>query len=49
LAEAVGNLPVQLSDFIGRERESNEVRKLLAEHRLVTLTGAGGVERRDYH
>jgi predicted ATPase/DNA-binding CsgD family transcriptional regulator len=42
LSEAVGNLPVQLSDFIGREWESSEVRKLLFKHRLVTLTGAGG-------
>ncbi len=37
------NLPLQLSSFIGRERERNEVRRLLASHRLVTLTGAGGV------
>ena len=42
LSEEVGNLPVQLSDFIGRERESVDVRKLLSDHRLVTLTGAGG-------
>ena len=36
------NLPVQLTSFIGRERESNEVKQLLASSRLVTLTGAGG-------
>ena len=36
------NLPVQLSSFIGRERELAEVKRLLADHRLVTLTGAGG-------
>lgn len=42
MSESVGNLPVKLSDFIGREREAGEVRKLLSDHRLVTLTGAGG-------
>jgi len=36
------NLPLQLSSFIGREREIAEVRRLLASSRLVTLTGAGG-------
>lgn len=37
------NLPVQLTSFIGREREQGEVRALLATARLVTLTGTGGV------
>jgi non-specific serine/threonine protein kinase len=36
------NLPLQLSSFIGRERELREIARLLGEHRLVTLTGAGG-------
>ncbi len=36
------NLPVQLTSFIGREREIDEVKKLLETHRLVTLTGVGG-------
>ena len=36
------NLPVQLSTFIGRDRELSEVRALVAWSRLVTLTGAGG-------
>jgi len=36
------NLPLQLSSFIGRERELAEVRQLLGTSRLVTLTGAGG-------
>jgi class 3 adenylate cyclase len=35
-------LPVQLTSFVGREAQINEVRKLLADNRLVTLTGAGG-------
>jgi len=36
------NLPAQLSSFIGREAEIIEVKQLLAETRLLTLTGAGG-------
>jgi predicted ATPase len=36
------NLPVELSSFIGREREISEVEGLLAETRLLTLTGTGG-------
>jgi predicted ATPase/class 3 adenylate cyclase len=36
------NLPVQLSSFIGRDREVAEVRALVESARLVTLTGAGG-------
>ena len=35
-------LPVQFTSFVGRGTQMEEVRKLLAEHRLVTLTGAGG-------
>ena len=37
------NLPAQLSAFIGRGRETREVRALVESRRLVTLTGAGGV------
>ncbi len=37
------NLPVQLTTFVGREREREEVKRLLADVRLLTLTGAGGV------
>jgi predicted ATPase len=36
------NLPVQLTSFIGRERELAEVERLVSTSRLVTLTGAGG-------
>ena len=36
------NLPPQMTSFVGREREVAEVRRLLDESRLVTLTGAGG-------
>ncbi len=37
------NLPIQLTSFIGREREIGEVTRLLATTRLLTLTGTGGV------
>jgi predicted ATPase/class 3 adenylate cyclase len=36
------NLPLQLTSFVGRERELAEVARLLATTRLLTLTGAGG-------
>jgi hypothetical protein len=35
-------LPAQFTSFVGRGTQMAEVRQLLAEHRLVTLTGAGG-------
>ena len=37
------NLPAQLTSFVGREGEMNDVRQILADNRFVTLTGAGGV------
>ena len=36
------NLPVQLSSFVGRHQEIDQGAALLAETRLLTLTGAGG-------
>lgn len=36
------HLPVQLTRFIGRQREIAEIGRLLMEMRLLTLTGAGG-------
>ncbi len=36
------NLPGQLTGFVGREQELREVKRLLGEQRLVTLTGPGG-------
>ena len=36
------NLPVQLTNFIGREKEMAEIRKLISEKKLVTLIGPGG-------
>jgi predicted ATPase/class 3 adenylate cyclase len=38
-----GNLPLQVSSFIGREREVARVSGALGEARVVTLTGVGGV------
>ncbi|TDB99226.1 BTAD domain-containing putative transcriptional regulator [Actinomadura sp. 7K534] len=35
--------PVPLDELIGRDREIAQARALLAAHRLVTLTGTGGV------
>jgi predicted ATPase/class 3 adenylate cyclase len=36
------NLPVQLTSFIGREKEMAEIKRSILTHRLVTLTGVGG-------
>jgi predicted ATPase/class 3 adenylate cyclase/Tfp pilus assembly protein PilF len=36
------NLPLQLTSFIGREQVMEEVRRLMATTRLLTLTGTGG-------
>jgi predicted ATPase/class 3 adenylate cyclase len=36
------NLPQQATSFIGRDKESEELKRLLARTRLLTLTGSGG-------
>ena len=36
------NLPVQLTSFIGREKEMADIKKILKDSRLVTLLGSGG-------
>ena len=36
------NLPLELTSFIGREREVAEVKGLLGDRRLLTLCGPGG-------
>src|SRR3972149_5979436 len=36
------NLPSPMTVYIGREKEIESVRKMLTQHRLVTLTGTGG-------
>ena len=38
----VTKLPVQLTSFIGHERELTEVKRLVSTSQLVTLTGARG-------
>ena len=37
------NLPGRVSELIGRDAEVGEILHLLAEHRLLTLTGVGGI------
>jgi len=39
---AASNLPAQINSYVGRKREIREIKELLIENRLVTLTGAGG-------
>ena len=41
--DPLGNLPLQLTRFIGREDDLVRVRQLLESERLVTLIGAGGI------
>jgi predicted ATPase len=43
LERAPGNLPVMATRFIGRETELKKLVDLVRDHRLVTLTGFGGV------
>ncbi|MCX4758194.1 ATP-binding protein [Kitasatospora purpeofusca] len=38
-----GRLPAEVTSFVGRQRELTELSLLLAERRLVTVTGPGGV------
>ena len=42
LDRPAGNLPVQLTSFVGRDHELEEARQVLADTRLLTLTGPGG-------
>jgi len=39
----LGNLPAEVTSFVGRRGEVTAVRRMLTTSRLVTLTGAGGV------
>ncbi len=41
-ASPPNNLPLELSSFVGREKELAEVKRLLEDTRLLTLTGSGG-------
>jgi len=42
LAAIHHNLPIQVTSFVGRERELSELQRLLPTTRLLTLTGSGG-------
>ena len=42
MASKRGNLPVELTSFVGRRRELGEIKRLLTTTRLLTLTGSGG-------
>lgn len=42
LAARLTNLPIPISSFVGRHKELAKIKHLLANARLVTLTGAGG-------
>jgi predicted ATPase/DNA-binding CsgD family transcriptional regulator len=39
----LGNLPIDVTSFVGRRRELSQARRLLGDARLLTLAGAGGV------
>ena len=41
-AVASHNLPAQLTSFVGRQAEISDLREIMVNNRLVTLTGAGG-------
>jgi len=43
MRDRVGNLPAELTTFVGRRREIDELKTRLASTRLLTLTGMGGV------
>ncbi len=43
LQQLAGNLPVPVTSFLGRERELGLVAEALADHRVIVLTGVGGV------
>ena len=42
-AHGGGNLPAEVTSFVGRRRELTDVKRALSKSRLVTLTGVGGV------
>ncbi len=41
--QKAGNLPIQLTSYIGREKDCAELEELIRKNRLVTLTGPGGI------
>ncbi|MFF0632960.1 protein kinase [Nocardia sp. NPDC004151] len=43
LRAGTGNLPLEMTSFVDRRTPQSDVRNLLSDSRLVTLTGIGGV------
>ena len=43
LASCVAGSRTSISSFVGRAQELSALKRLVAEHRLVTVTGIGGV------
>jgi predicted ATPase/DNA-binding CsgD family transcriptional regulator len=43
VVRAGGNLPAEVTSFVGRRRELADAKRALSKSRLVTLTGVGGV------
>jgi predicted ATPase/class 3 adenylate cyclase len=43
LTDIPNNLPLQLTSFIGREQEVKAIEREIGNHRLITLTGPGGI------
>lgn len=39
------NLPLQLTSFIGRDREIGAIKRLLSKKPLLTVTGSGGASK----
>jgi len=46
--DSMSDLPLRLSSFVGRWKDQATVRRLLEEHRLVTVTGVGGVGKTSF-
>jgi len=47
--QLVSNLPLELTTFIGRQQELEDLLTLMSQHRLLTLTGVGGVGKSRLH
>ena len=43
VTEGLQDLPTEVTTFVGRRADRGRVRELMAEYRLVTLTGLGGI------
>ncbi|WP_072803521.1 protein kinase domain-containing protein [Rhodococcoides yunnanense] len=43
LGVATGNLPLEMTSFVGRRQELTAAKNMLSSSRMVTLTGIGGV------